>query len=214
MTLLEFDENIKQGGNKFRKQYDNIIGTDEVGRGSIAGPVVACAVCILEVFPELSLVNDSKKLTAKKREKIYDLILKNEDKIKFSIKLKSALEIDNSNILKMSLEAMSEAVEDIYLNNSIILVDGNKEIKTKHEQEIVIKGDSKSLSIATASIIAKVYRDSIMKSIEPDLYDFKNNMGYGTKKHYEMLDKFGQSKYHRRTFLNKYYEKNTKNTLF
>lgn len=215
MNLIEFDKKIKQGGNKFKKEYINVIGTDEVGRGSIAGPVVACAVQIKKYFDELNLVNDSKKLTAKKRKELYDTLV-NSEYINYSIKMKSAYEIDSSNILKMSLESMKEAVLELYDDLSLVLVDGNINIPFDLEQETVVKGDSKSISIATASIIAKVFRDEYMTSLykeTEDIYEFKKHKGYGTKLHYEKIDKYGPSKYHRKTFLKKYYE-NIKNTLF
>lgn len=203
--LYEFD---KDKLNKF----DSIIGVDEVGRGPLAGPVVACAVKILSYTDILNLVNDSKKLTDKTRRHIYDEI-KNSTSIIYELEVIDEKVIDKINILNASLLAMKNAcnklIEKNQLKNSLTLVDGNSMIKEYYNpQECVIKGDSKSLSIALASIIAKVYRDNLMIEYSKKYthYDFDNNKGYGTKKHYRGLEEFGECEIHRKTFLKKFYD--------
>lgn len=206
--LKLFDESIKG------RKYKYIIGVDEVGRGPLAGPVVACAVLIKNDLEIFSKVNDSKKISDKKRREIYDELINNED-IVYSIKSKDNSYIDKVNILNATLDAMKEAVYDLVdklkLNDFIVLIDGNRLIKDfKYNQEAIVKGDSKSLSIAIASIIAKVYRDDMMILYHKEYfnYDFINNKGYGTKKHYEGLLKYGKTPIHRNSFLKKFLEKN------
>ncbi len=201
MNLFEFDKAEKVNGN-----YDFIIGTDEAGRGPAAGGVWAAAVCFREnidkeFFKEL---NDSKKLTAAKREKLFDIIKENSI---YSIKMIDIETIEKINILNSSLLAMKLAINDVKekLNNNIcVLVDGNKLIKDAgFKQKFIVKGDSKSASIAAASILAKVERDRFMDKIAlvfPN-YDWKNNKGYLTKKHIEAIKKYGITKFHRPSFL-------------
>lgn len=189
--------------SEFDKGYGCIIaGVDEAGRGPLAGPVVAAAVIIDNYFEELNEINDSKKLTEKKREKLYDLILEN---CNVGIGIADEKEIDEINILNATFLAMRRALGKIE-NYDIVLVDGNHKIrKFDGRQEEIIKGDGKSLSIAAASIIAKVYRDNIMKEISekyPD-YGFERHKGYGTKLHRELIHKHGPCIIHRKTFLKK-----------
>jgi len=202
MNLFEFDKIEKQNSNR-----EFIIGCDEAGRGPAAAGVWAGAVCFcencdIELFKEL---NDSKKLTSKKREVLYDLIKEN---AYCAIKAVNVLKIEEINILQASLLAMKYAVldiiEQIKNDNCQILIDGNKLIKDfNYSQKYIIKGDSKSASIAAASILAKVSRDRYMDNIDKEfpMYDWKNNKGYLTKKHIEAIQKYGVCKYHRLSFL-------------
>lgn len=200
--LFKFD-------NQFNKQ---IIGTDEAGRGPAAGGVFAAAVCFDKVsdglIKDLEILNDSKKLTAKKRESIYDVI-KNSTKNK--IVCVEVEEIERINILNSSLKAMKLACESIIGNiDSLTLVDGNKLIKNfSYPQQFLIKGDSKSASIAAASILAKVSRDRYMQKLHEEfpMYNWAKNAGYLTKEHIEAIDKYGLCKYHRPSFLRKHFEK-------
>ncbi len=200
--LFEFDK-------QFNKQ---IIGTDEAGRGPAAGGVFAAAVCFDKVsdglIKDLEILNDSKKLTAKKRESIYDVI-KNSTKNK--IVCVEVEEIERINILNSSLKAMKLACESIIGNiDSLTLVDGNKLIKNfNYPQQFLVKGDSKSASIAAASILAKVSRDSYMQKLHEEfpMYNWAKNAGYLTKEHIEAIDKYGLCKYHRPSFLRKHFEK-------
>lgn len=202
MTLFDFD-NQKKAENKINQ----IIGTDEAGRGPAAGGVWAAAVCFnnnidTKLFETL---NDSKKLTPKKRELLYDVIKQNSI---WSIKAITVEKIEEINILQASLLAMKyavlEVIEKINNKNILTLVDGNKLIKDfNYTQNFIIKGDSKSASIAAASILAKVSRDKYMDKInlEYPQYDWTNNKGYLTKKHIEAIQKYGITKYHRKSFL-------------
>ena len=191
----------------FDKEYNRlIIGVDEAGRGPLAGPVVAAAVVINKYSQYLEEVNDSKKLTEAKREKIYENIL-NDETIIFGVGIVNSDIIDEINILQATYMAMRKAIDDIVIINKedyLILVDGNREIKDcNYMQETVVKGDAKSLSIATASIIAKVTRDRIMKEFDNTIpgYNFSKHKGYGTKEHYKLLRENGISNIHRKTFL-------------
>jgi ribonuclease HII len=191
----------------FDKEYNRlIIGVDEAGRGPLAGPVVAAAVVINKYSQYLEEVNDSKKLTEAKREKIYENIL-NDENIIFGVGIVNSDIIDEINILQATYMAMRKAIDDIVIINKedyLILVDGNREIKDcNYMQETVVKGDAKSLSIATASIIAKVTRDRIMKEFDNTIpgYNFSKHKGYGTKEHYKLLRENGISNIHRKTFL-------------
>lgn len=188
-----------------------VIGVDEAGRGPLAGEVVAAAVKLKEYSEELDEINDSKKLTEKKREKLFDII---KEKFYIGIGRATACEIDEINILNATFLAMRRALKDlensntnINLEKNLILVDGNFKIREySGEQREVIKGDAKSLSIAAASIIAKVTRDRDLKKlgeIYPE-YEFEKHKGYGTKKHREAIKEFGKIKgVHRETFLKK-----------
>lgn len=191
----------------FDREYKTlIIGVDEAGRGPLAGPVVAAAVVINKYSQYLEEVNDSKKLTEAKREKIYENIL-NDENIIFGVGIVNSDIIDEINILQATYMAMRKAIDDIVIINKedyLILVDGNREIKDcNYMQETVVKGDAKSLSIATASIIAKVTRDRIMKEFDNTIpgYNFSKHKGYGTKEHYKLLRENGISNIHRKTFL-------------
>ncbi|WP_338984827.1 ribonuclease HII [Fusobacterium nucleatum] len=192
-------------------EYKNVIGVDEAGRGPLAGPVVAAAVILKEYTEELDEINDSKKLTEKKREKLYDIIMKNFD---VAVGISTVEEIDKLNILNADFLAMRRALKDLKsLKNEkeyTVLVDGNLKIKEYIGKQLpIVKGDAKSLSIAAASIIAKVTRDRLMQdlaNIYPD-YSFEKHKGYGTKTHIEAIkDKGAIEGVHRKVFLRKILE--------
>ena len=192
-------------------EYKNVIGVDEAGRGPLAGPVVAAAVILKEYSEELDEINDSKKLTEKKREKLYDIIMKN---FYVTVGVSTVEEIDKLNILNADFLAMRRALKDLKsLKNEkeyTVLVDGNLKIKEYIGKQLpIVKGDAKSLSIAAASIIAKVTRDRLMKdlaNIYPD-YSFEKHKGYGTKTHIEAIkDKGAIEGVHRKVFLRKILE--------
>ena len=198
---------------QFDKDFNTtIIGTDEAGRGPAAGGVFAAAVCFEKVtdglIKDLAILNDSKKLTAKKRNSIYDVI-KNSTLNK--IVCVEVDEIEKINILNASLKAMNLACSAIIDNSDVmVLVDGNKLIKNfKYPQQFVIKGDSKSASIAGASILAKVTRDRYMEQLHEEfpMYNWAKNAGYLTKEHLDAIDKHGLCKYHRPSFLRKHFAK-------
>lgn len=208
--IFEFDDFEKNSNrNLFNNGYNFIIGTDEVGRGPGAGGVYAAAVCFLnkDLSEILSELNDSKKLTEKKREELFPIIKENSI---YSIKMVDVDVIEKINILNASLFAMKMAVYDVIEqlkdDNVLVLVDGNRKIKDfKYSQKTIIKGDSTSASIAAASILAKVSRDNYMLELDKKYpeYDFKKNKGYLTKNHIEAIKKFGITPVHRKSFLGK-----------
>ncbi|MCQ2471074.1 MAG: ribonuclease HII [Clostridia bacterium] len=182
--------------------YKIICGVDEAGRGPLAGPVCAAAV-ILPPNHNIEGLNDSKKLTEKKREALYDVI-KNEA-VAYSIAMASEKEIDEINILQATYLAMRRAVSTLSVEPDFVLVDGNRDPILGIDTKTVVKGDALSASIAAASVLAKVTRDRYMLEISEKYpeYQFPKHKGYGTKLHYEMLEKYGISDIHRRTFLKK-----------
>ena len=186
--------------------FKTVCGIDEAGRGPLAGPVFAAAV-ILPMDFEIEGLNDSKKLTQKKREQLFDIIVENA--VSYSIATATEIEIDEINILKATFLAMNRAVDGLEVSPDIALIDGNQKPGLKIEERTMIKGDAKSVSIAAASILAKVSRDRYMielSKIYPQ-YFFEKHKGYGTKLHYEMLEQHGISQVHRRTFLKKLLER-------
>lgn len=189
------------------KGYEIVCGVDEAGRGPLAGPVYAAAV-ILPKGKVIEGVNDSKKLSEKKREALFDKI--KEDALAYSIGVATPEEIDEINILQATFLAMKRAVEGLKIQPQYALIDGNKTPNLDIEMQAVVKGDAKSASIAAASILAKVSRDRYMLDMAEKYpqYQFEKHKGYPTKLHYEMLDKFGPSEIHRQTFLRTWYEKN------
>lgn len=192
--------------NRYEKNV-LIAGLDEVGRGCLAGPVV-CAAVIMPLEKELIIdgINDSKKLTAKERERLDKLIL--EKAIAYSISIIDKETIDEINILEATKLGMKNAVENLKIKPNILLIDAVK-IESDIKQENIIKGDEKSYNIACASIIAKVYRDNYMKqiSLKYPLYNFAQNKGYGTRAHIECLLKNGPCQIHRKTFISKILER-------
>ncbi len=209
-SLFEFDKTFKK----------TIIGTDEAGRGPAAGGVFASAVYFpkitSKIIEELSILNDSKQLSAKKREYLYDIVLNESINETICIEVE---DIEKYNILACSLKAMKLACESVIKQikqeNILVLVDGNKLIREfTYPQEYVIKGDGKSASIAAASILAKVTRDRYMQKLDEEFpqYNWKSNAGYLTKQHLDAIDKYGLTPYHRKSFLKKHFEKQL--TLF
>lgn len=183
-----------------------LAGTDEAGRGPLAGPVVAAAVILpIDFYDER--IDDSKKLSANLREELFDVICENA--LAYAYTSISQKKIDEINILKASLLAMKRSVEKLKIQPDIILVDGNKSFSYDAEVIPIVKGDSKSLSIASASIIAKVIRDRIMIKLAKDYpdYGWETNKGYPTKKHIEAVFKYGPCSIHRKTFLTKTFER-------
>lgn len=210
-TLFEFD-----------KSNGIVIGTDEAGRGPAAGGVFAACVYFPEVsenlIKDLSKLNDSKKLSAKARESIYDIILNSSIHSIIDIEVD---EIEKINILNASLKGMKLACEEVIkkaqLDEFITLVDGNKLIKNyTYPQKFIIKGDGKSASIAAASVLAKVTRDRYMTKLAEEFpqYGWAKNAGYLTAEHFKAIDTYGLSKYHRPSFLRKHFEKQKQLTLF
>ena len=198
--------------NEIKENSLNIIGIDEAGRGPLAGPVVAAAVVLKEYNEELDSINDSKKLTEKKREKLFDVIQKY---FEIGVGIVNADEIDEINILNATFLAMRKAIKDLNVDdkNYLILVDGNMLIRNYNgNQKSVVKGDAKSLSIAAASIIAKVTRDRIMIEIGKKYpeYKFEKHKGYGTKAHREAIFENGVLPIHRKTFLTKIFKRHQK----
>ena len=190
---------MKEYENELYKQGINYIaGIDEVGRGPLIGPVVTAAVILPKDFYD-ERINDSKKLTEKKRELLYDVIMENA--LSVGIGMSSAEVIDEINILEATKKAMLEAIDNLSIKPEHLLIDAVK-LDTIIPQTSIIKGDAKSLSIASASIIAKVTRDRMLVELDklhPE-YDFKHNKGYGTKKHIEPLYKYGALSEHRKSF--------------
>ena len=182
-----------------RRGFKVIAGVDEAGRGSLAGPVVAAAVVFPADYTNLD-IRDSKQLSAAKRERLYEVV--KQDALDVGIGVVEPAVIDSKNVLRASLMAMKEAVASISLPVDYLLVDGNYPLQTVIPQETIIKGDNRSLSIAAASIIAKVSRDRIMEMYHRQYpqYNFIKNKGYGTLEHREAVRKHGFCKIHRRTF--------------
>lgn len=183
----------------YEKNYKLIAGIDEVGRGPLAGPVVAAAVILPKDF-ELIGLNDSKQLNEDKRNKFYEIIC--EQALDIGIGISGNDEIDEINIFEATKLAMKRAVLDLNQAPSYLLIDAVQLNDLPIEQQSIIKGDSKSISIAAASIVAKVTRDSMMKKLHEQypMYHFNSNMGYGTKEHLEALKQFGPSPVHRKSF--------------
>ena len=196
MKLTEFDYAVINEG------YKTIAGVDEAGRGPLAGPVYAAAVIMdyTNIIPE---VNDSKKLTEKKREELFDIIIENA--ISYSISSVDEKRIDEINILNATMEAMENAINGLTVPFDLVLIDGNQNRGITKENRTVIKGDAKSYNIAAASILAKVSRDRYireMAKLYPE-YGFEKHKGYGTKAHMDILREIGPCEIHRKSFLKK-----------
>jgi ribonuclease HII len=195
MPLPDFD--VETG--LIKKGYKAIAGVDEVGRGCIAGPVTAAAV-ILNPQKIPSGLNDSKKVSSKNREKIFQSI---QGTCTFCVAHSSVEEIDQINILQASLLSMKRAILGLSIKPDFVLIDGNKSPgDLESESETIVKGDSKSLSIAAASIVAKVTRDRFMSRLDKEFpgYDWSQNAGYPTKLHKSAILNIGVTPYHRRSF--------------
>lgn len=196
---LRYENEAKADG------FNIVCGIDEAGRGPLAGPVCAAAV----ILPEgciIEGVNDSKKLTEKKRERLFDVI--KETALAYSIATADEKEIDEINILQATYLAMNRAFRGLSIKPDMALVDGNRDPNLGIPTRTIVKGDANSMSIAAASILAKVTRDRFMLEMDKKYpeYQFAKHKGYGTKLHCEMLDKYGASEIHRMSFLRKYYE--------
>lgn len=187
------------------KGFTAVCGVDEAGRGPLAGPVYAAAV-ILKEDADLEGLDDSKKLSEKKREALFDKI--KEQSVAYCIVSVDQNTIDEINILNATMLAMKKAVEGLSMPADFALIDGNKTPELEIGAKAIIGGDAKVKSIAAASILAKVSRDRFMLEMceKYPQYQFEKHKGYGTKLHYEMLDKFGVSPIHRMSFLKKYFE--------
>lgn len=202
-----------EGMKEYERKYAScgfICGIDEAGRGPLAGPVVAAA-CILPTDCEILYLNDSKKLTEKRREELFVEI--QEKAVSFGVGIVSPAVIDEINILQATYEAMRQAVEklsvrpDVFLNDAVVIpgIDESRQVK-------IIKGDAKSVSIAAASILAKVTRDHMMEEygrLYPE-YGFAKHKGYGTKAHLDAVREHGMCPIHRRSFLKKFMEREAK----
>lgn len=213
MTLLN---STSQSLFDFDKTFaKTIIGTDEAGRGPVAGGVYVAAVCFEKITKglicDLAILNDSKKLTSKKRDSIFDIIKNNSINEIACIEVE---EIESINILNASLKGMRQAclsvIQKVGKKDILTLVDGNKLIKFyEYPQQFLIKGDSKSASIAAASVLAKVSRDRYMEKLHEEfpVYNWYKNAGYLTAEHLGAIDKYGLCKYHRPSFLKKHFAK-------
>ena len=192
--------------NATERGYNAVCGVDEAGRGPLAGPVFAAAV-ILPEGCEIEGLNDSKKLSEKKREALFDVI--KEKAISYSVASVDEKTIDEINILQATYLAMKTAVESLDVPADYALIDGNRMPPISIDGETVVKGDAKSMSIAAASILAKVSRDRFMLEIDKKYpqYQFSKHKGYGTKLHYEMLSEHGVSDCHRLSFLKSFFNK-------
>ena len=181
-------------------QYEFICGIDEVGRGPLAGPVVAGAV-VLPKESRILYINDSKKLSAKKREELFEVIQK--EAVSVGIGMASPERIDEINILQATYEAMREAISKLSVKPDVLLNDAVKIPQVDIRQVPIIKGDAKSVSIAAASIVAKVTRDRLMEEYDKVLpgYGFASNKGYGSAEHIAALKEIGPSPIHRQSFI-------------
>ncbi|MBR0535120.1 MAG: ribonuclease HII [Clostridia bacterium] len=182
--------------------YAVVCGVDEAGRGPLAGPVFAAAVILPENYTH-EILNDSKKLSEKKRDIVFDDIIR--DAVAYSVGIATEKEIDEINILNATFLAMRRAVDGLSVKPDLAYIDGNQYPKTGVKEITIVKGDSKCMSVAAASIIAKVSRDRYMLKVAEEYpqYQFTKHKGYGTKLHYEMLEQYGVSPVHRRSFLKK-----------
>lgn len=196
----EYEINAKSKG------FKAVCGVDEAGRGPLAGPVFAAAV-ILPDGCEIEGLNDSKKLSEKKREALFDVI--KEKAISWCVASVDEKTIDEINILQATYLAMKNAVEGLDVPADYALIDGNRMPPLQIDGETVVKGDAKSMSIAAASILAKVSRDRFMLEIDKKYpqYQFAKHKGYGTKLHYEMLTEYGVSDCHRLSFLKSFFNR-------
>lgn len=196
-NMLEIEDKLYSEG------YNFVCGVDEAGRGPLCGPVVAAAV-ILPKDEYIEGVNDSKKLTEKKREKLYDDIMKKA--VAASIGISDVDVIEKVNILNATKLAMKQAIEKLSIKPDYVLIDGNQMIDINIKAETVVSGDAKSLSIAAASIIAKVTRDRMLIEFDKKYpeYGFAKHKGYGTKSHIEAIQKYGLTDIHRPSFCKKF----------
>ena len=200
MDWLHFENEARAKG------FHHICGVDEAGRGPLAGPVCAAAV----ILPEgciIEGVNDSKKLTEKKRDALFDVII--EQAVSCSIAFGTVEEIERDNILQTTMNTMKRAVEGLSVKPDYAMIDGNRLPPLDIPAEYVVKGDARSMSIAAASILAKVSRDRLMLEYAKKYpeYCFEKHKGYGTKLHIEKILEYGETPIHRKSFLKKIYAK-------
>ena len=200
---LHYEDKARSAG------FSSVCGVDEAGAGPLMGPVYAAAV-ILPEGCEIEGLNDSKKMTEKKREALFDEIISKARA--YCIASASVEEIERLNILQADFLAMERAYSGLGVKAGIVLVDGNQLPALDAQMRYVIKGDAKSASIAAASILAKVSRDRYMKQMAEKYpqYGFEKHKGYGTKAHYTAVDEFGLCEIHRKSFFKKYFEKREK----
>ena len=194
-------EELYNFDNLYRSQYGVICGVDEAGRGPLVGPVAVSAV-ILDPMSRFEWLNDSKKVSEKRRDALYEMIIK--QALAYHIELIDNVTIDEMNILQATMLGMKKCIEALCDKGvQYALIDGNKAPDTSVKTLTVIKGDSKSASIAAASVLAKVTRDRFMVDLSKKFpeYHFDKHKGYPTKDHYEAIKKYGITDYHRRTFL-------------
>ena len=197
MDLWTLEQEIYDEG------YSLICGVDEAGRGPLAGPVCAAGV-ILPRGLEISGLNDSKKLSEKKREELFDLIT--DKAVSFGIAFAEVEEIEKLNILNATFLAMNRAIEQLSPKPELALIDGNRSTGIRFPNRCIVKGDARCADIAAASVLAKVTRDRYMLKMAEAFpqYHFEQHKGYGTKLHYEALDAYGPSPIHRMSFLRKW----------
>ena len=198
--LYNIEEKKRLENELYLAGFNFIGGADEVGRGPLAGPVV-CAAVILPKNSNIIGIDDSKKLSAKKREELYDKIIA--DAMSYSIEYVFEDEIDDINILNATKKCMSKAINNLSVKPDIMLIDALTGLDIKCESRAIVHGDAISYCIGAASILAKVSRDRFMDALDEKypVYGFKQNKGYGTKQHIDALYKYGPSEVHRKTFL-------------
>lgn len=202
INIYQYEEKLTDEG------YEWICGVDEAGRGPLAGPLVVAA-CIMPSYLRIADINDSKQLSSKKREALYKQIVKNA--IAYKIVFISEDEVDRLNIYQATKKGMLEAIEGLKQKPDYILIDAMPLNELKEPHLSIVHGDAKSASIAAASILAKVTRDEYMEKMDVKYpnYGFKRHKGYGTKAHFEALEKYGPCPIHRKTFapISKYYNR-------
>ncbi|SFW14524.1 ribonuclease HII [Ruminococcus flavefaciens] len=205
MARIVLHKELFDYDTELRKKYPVICGVDEAGRGPLAGDVYAAAV-ILNDSVLIDYLNDSKKISEKRRELLYDEVIAKADA--YCVATASVQEIDELNILQATMLAMKRAVDGLGVSPDLALVDGNRLPQLNCKSQFVIHGDAVSASIAAASILAKVSRDRYMRELDEKYpeYCFSQHKGYGTKLHYEKIAEFGISEVHRKTFLKKLYD--------
>ena len=206
-------DSLKNFDKKFLSDNIKIIaGVDEAGRGPLAGPVVAAAV-IFKNDTIINGINDSKKISEKRRDYLVEKI--KENAVSFSYGIIDQKIIDKINILQATLKAMKVAVEKLDIDPDLILIDGNKTCNSDIKTVSIVKGDGKSFSIGAASILAKVKRDEIMKELAQNFpgYNWEKNKGYGTKEHIDALLKLGPTEFHRKSFIKKIFNREIQEEL-
>ena len=205
MARIVLHKELFDYDTELRKEYPVICGVDEAGRGPLAGDVYAAAV-ILNDSVLIDYLNDSKKISEKRRELLYDEVIAKA--AAYCVATASVQEIDELNILQATMLAMRRAVDGLGVNPDLALIDGNRLPQLNCKSQFVIHGDAVSASIAAASILAKVSRDRYMRELDEKYpeYCFSQHKGYGTKLHYEKIAEFGISEVHRKTFLKKLYD--------